>query len=541
MIGLGRFNFANVSVLTEEHFALRCDEMLPSLDPLSHNELERRDDRDQWLRAMDDEMESLRENDTWCLVDRPKGCRPIQTKWVYKTKRDSSGEVVKFKARLVAKGFTQRFGIDYDETYSPVVRYTSVRMLIAYAAQFRMRIHQMDVVTAFLQGDVDTELYMEQPVGYDDGSGRVCRLKRSIYGLKQAGRQWNLKLDDELKYLELKQSLVEPCIYYAGDLSIIVGIYVDDFLIVYSDVKVLHNFKKMVTSKFKMKDMGEGKGCIGMRINQHKNGIDIDQSIYVGEVLKRFGMNDCNPLKNPSDMSSKLTKDLSEGSCMDDGPIPYQEAVGCLLFITQATRPDILHAVHYVSRFNNCYCRAHWLAVKRIMRYLKGTTDYRLRFTSKRDSSLVGFVDADWATDTDTRCSVTGYVFTLYGGNIVWRSTKQKAGALSSTEAEYIALSAAAQEAMCTRQLTDELGMTRVENPVKINCDSQGAIKLALVGAFRPKTRHIDIRHHFIRDLVNRKAIVVEYVPTGENVADVFTKTVPVAKLIFCNRKMGCF
>ena len=533
--------FGNVAVLSEPEFAFRCDEADHSDDPVVYEDVARRADKDLWIEAMNDEMNSLSENDTWELVQRPEGCRPIQSKWIFKTKRDSSGKIVRHKARLVARGFTQRYGIDYEETYSPVVRYTSVRMLAAYAAQHGMRIHQMDVVTAFLQGDVDAELYMEQPKGFDDGSGRVCKLKRSIYGLKQAGRQWNLKLDRELKRMGLKQSFVDPCVYFTADLSIIIGIYVDDFLIVYRDQGALDRLKEMLMLTFKMKDMGKARGCIGIRINQMEGRVELDQTIYVGEVLRRFGMVDCKSVKTPCDSSFKLSKDMPNEDDVSS-PLPFQEAVGCLLFIAQATRPDISFAVGSVSRFNHCYTAAHWGAVKRIMRYLKGTLGYKLVYSSDRrqgTSPCVGFLDADWGSDVDTRRSVTGYVFNLYGSAIAWKSTMQKTIALSSTEAEYIAMSSTVQEAIWLKQMSDELGITKGDEPSRIFCDNQSAIQLAVVGGCHQRTRHIDIRYKFLNEYVTKGVVSVDYVSTSENVADAFTKGVTAAKLHYCNRRMG--
>lgn len=223
--------FSNLAVFADENFAFRCDEENQADDPVKFEDLENRVDKAKWYQAMKEEVDCLNENDTWELTNLPKEKKAIETKWVYKTEHDSDGKVVRFKARLVAKGFTQRYGIDYDETYAPVVRYTSVRILMALAARENLKIHQMDAVTAFLQGDITEEIYLEQPQGFNDGSGRVCKLRRAIYGLKQAGRQWNKKLDTRLKKMGLKCSEMDPCIYFTDDLKLMIAIYVNDFLI----------------------------------------------------------------------------------------------------------------------------------------------------------------------------------------------------------------------------------------------------------------------------------------------------------------------
>lgn len=484
---------------------------------------------------MKEEMSSLHENQTWVLTALPAGKKTIKTRWVYKTKRDHNGEIVKFKARLVAKGFTQRYGVDYEETFAPV-RYGSVRYLIALAAQTNLKIHQMDVVTAFLQGDLDEEIYMEQPLGFDDGTGRHCLLKRSIYGLKQAGRQWNLKLDSTLKDLGYKNCKTDPCIYMSGNLELIMAIYVDDFLIFYKDEKKLSELKGLLSSRFRMKDMGLCKGCIGIRINQTGETIELDQSTYIGEILKRFGMDTAKPIKNPSDTSVKLTKSMTSDDTEDLEIIPYQQAIGCLIFLMQGTRPDIAFAVNDASRYNNCFNSAHWKAVKRILRYLVFTKDFKLIYSKKSDD-IMGFVDADWASNEDTRKSCTGFIFVYGGAAVLWKSVRQSIVALSSTEAEYIALSSAIQEAMWLRQLA--LEVTKNVPEITMNCDNQSAIKLALLEGYRPRTKHIDIRHHFVREKIADRTVKLAYVSTKINIADVLTKAVTSEKLNSCSIAAG--
>ena len=523
------FWHSNLAHIADIDFAMTCVE---NDDPVTIDDLKHREDAGKWQKAMRDEIDSLHANKTWDLVERPKNCRTIQTKWVFKTKRNQNGDIVRHKARLVARGFTQRYGIDYAETYSPVVRYTTVRLLVAWAATHKMKIHQMDVVTAYLQGDVEEELYLEQPQGFSDDTDKVCRLRKAIYGLKQAGRAWNKKLDAELKDMNLRQSAMDSCIYFNSDYSIIIAIYVDDFLIIYNDDRKLDALKEMLSNVFNMKDMGEAKGCIGIRIKQKADRIELDQTTYIIEVLKRFGMIDCKPIGNPGDTNVKLVKDDANSII---GQVPFQEAIGCLSFIAQGTRPDIAYSVNDVSRFNHCYTAMHWKAVKRIMRYLKGTISLSLVYSqgTKSTQKLMGYTDADWGSDSDTRKSVTGYVFGFCGGIISWKSAKQRTVALSSTEAEYMALSETMQEGLWLKQLLEELAMENEKTATVIRCDNQSAIKLALLGGYRPRTRHIDIRWHFIREYISKDHFKVEFVTTDKNVADVFTKSVGAAKLLY--------
>ncbi len=505
-------------------------------EPQSIREIESRSDAQQWHQAIQEELKSLDENKTWDLVDLPKGQRMVKTKWIFKVKRDSDGKVSRYKARLVAKGFTQRPGIDYDQTFAPVVRYSSIRFLIALAVEHNLKIHQLDAITAFLQGDVEEDIYVEQPEGCSDGSQRVCKLNRALYGLKQASRQWNIKLDAVLKKNGLKKSKVDPCVYYSTDRCLILAVYVDDIMIFYSDAEQLEKLKSSLCSSFKMKDMGRAKSCLGIRLTYTDSGIALDQSNYINEILQNFGMQDSKPMGTPSDTSQKLSSAITLGEEKND--VPYQQVVGCLLYLSQCTRPDIAYAINDVSRFNGKHAEIHWKAVKRILRYLKGTVNYKLSYRKSEDYMISGYTDADWASDIDSRRSCTGYVFKLSNAAITWGSKRQKTVALSSTEAEYMALGSAVQEAIWLRQLAYELEQN-LKRPINLYCDNQSTIKLAESEAYRHRTKHIDIRHHFVREMVLNGSINIEFVNTEENVADALTKAIPKQKFVYCTEQMG--
>lgn len=528
-----RNNFTSyVSTANQEYDPDTVEEALRSKNALS------------WKAAMDKEFDSLIDNKTWILVDLPSGRKPINCKWVFKTKCDANGDINQHKARLVVKGCAQRKGIDYEETFSPVVRYASIRYLVAMAAKFNLTIDQMDAVTAFLQGDLSDEIYMVQPNSFEDGSEKVCLLKKSLYGLKQASRIWNLKLDIFLKKFGLNRSNVDECIYYRvdGNNVLIVAIYVDDFIIFANDDVQKNELKKSLKKQFHMKDIGEAKFVLGMQIIRDRKAgtISINQSQYIRQIIERFGMVDCNAVKTPTDLNQKLTKEMcpkDEESRKLMESIPYQQAVGSLLFAAQLTRPDIQYAVNMVSTFNSCPGKAHWLAVKRIIRYLKGTIDYKLTYNNSENGELHGYCDADWASDLIERRSTTGYVFLLQGCAVTWNSKKQPTIALSSTEAEYMAMSSATQEALWLKSLTNE-----IFNNAKcliINCDNKGALQLSEKSSYKPRTKHIDVRHHFLREKVAQGLIKFQYVKTDEMLADFLTKSVTTEKQQFCCRGMN--
>lgn len=527
-IDFGRYGYVSYAAMIDE----------TNVDPNTVEEALSCADEPNWKAAMDSELQSLDENNTWTLVDLPSGRKAIRNKWVFKTKRDGEGNIVRHKARLVAKGCSQKYGIDYTETYSPVVRYTSIRYLIALAVKLGLHIDQMDAVTAFLQGDLNEEIYMMQPEGRTDGTNRVCKLNKSMYGLKQSGRQWNKKLEKTLRSFGLQKSKVDPCVYFTKDKRLIIAIYVDDILVFWKDATIRDRLKAALCGAFHMKDMGTAKQCVGLNITYDgSGGIYLDQSKYARDILARFGMADCKPAKTPSDPNQKLSMDMYGDGNEEDSVIPYQEAVGSLLYLVQGTRPDIAFAVNDVSRFNNKHGKAHWTAVKRIFRYIQGSIDMKLCFFNSDE--MTGYTDADWASDVDKRRSCTGFVFTMSGGAISWNSKRQDTVALSSTEAEYMALSSATQEAIWLKEFGKELDSTLEKQTIVIACDNQSAIKLAETDGFRARSKHIDVRHHHIRDRIENGTIEVRYLPTEEMVADSLTKAVTGSKHNYCSERMG--
>lgn len=511
------------------HFALFAGEPQTVREAIVSN------DREKWEMAMKEEISAHEENGTWTLTELPKDRKAIKTKWVFKIKNDGGDGPNRYKARLVAKGYAQKAGIDYEETFSPVVRHNTIRFLMALAVECGMKVYQMDAVTAFLQGELSEEIYTEQPESFHDGTNRVCRLNKAIYGLKQAGRVWNLKLDSHLKKMGFKRSLCDPCVYIKP--NIIIAVYVDDLLIFYISISDLDDTRKQLHTHFRMKDIGQAKCCLGISIKQGADFIELDQSKYILEILEKFGMQQCKPCTSPSELNLKLTNSMINEENSITGTVPYQQLVGSLLYISNATRPDIAYAISEVSRFNANHTDVHWTAAKRILRYLRGTTSLKLRYERKKEP-IHAYCDADWGSENETRKSRTGYVIVMAGAAVAWCSKRQQIVALSSTEAEYIALSSTVRESLWTLQLRDEI-QEKSNGVLKIYCDNQSAIKLASGEAYRPRTKHIDIRLHHVRDQINAGVIELEYISTNEQTADALTKAVTGEKTKFCANGMG--
>lgn len=490
-----------------------------------------------WQAAMDEEMASLHVNGTWVLVELPKGVKPIGTRWVFALKRDGAGNIVRFKARLVAKGFMQREGIDYDETFAPVSKYTSVRVLLALAAAHGWDVQQLDVKTAFLQGDVDKEVHVQQPAGYEDGTGRVCLLRKALYGLKQAPRAWHQKLHAELSRLGYSVSTADPGLYVCDkDVAgrrVCLLVYVDDMLLVSPSAEAVAEAKAALLGVFDARDMGAVGDFVGMRVERDliTGTITISNERLVKDLLHRFGMEVANSRQAP--MPDQLVLRRGEGAVLDQGRYQYSSLVGGLLYLATTVRPDIAYAVGELSRYMSCPTVTHWKAAKGVLRYLAGTS--RVGITYGADPAVLhGFCDASYGRDVDTRRSTTGYVFTIAGGAVSWSSKRQPTVAASTTEAEYMAASAAAKEALWLRKLLADLGEPVVT--VSVSCDNNGALSLLHNPVSSERSKHIDVHHHFVRERVALGQVGFKYVNTAVNPADMLTKPLPIVKhSAFCS------
>ena len=425
----------------------------------------------------------------------------------------------------------QLYGVDFTETFAPVVRFSSLRAILAIAVAADYEIHQMDVKTAFLNGDLDETIYMQQPDGYRaDGhqASDVWKLNKSLYGLKQA---WNTKMNAALVELGFQPLHSDSCVYVKrGDRSVTyVLVYVDDLLLVTDDTAQLAATKAALSARFDMKDMGEAQYILGVQIrrNRGRRQLYLSQAEYVRTILKRFRMEDCNQAVSPMATGVKLLKrDPEEEAGLDDmSNIRYASAVGALMYAALATRPDIAYTVTALCQFMAHPAMRHWYAVKRVFRYLQGTTQYELTYGCKGglNKLLYGYSDSDGGNDPNDRRSVAGWVFLLHDGAVSWQSCKQPTVALSSVEAEYMAATQATREAVWWRAFLTELGLPPVI-ATTIHSDSQGAIALGKNPQHHKRTKHIDIQHHYVREQVAAGSVTLSYIGTEDMVADVLTK-----------------
>jgi hypothetical protein len=479
-----------------------------------------------WKEAVKAEHKSLVDNGTFKVVNRPIGKKTITSRHVFKVKTDDTGAVSKFKARLVARGFLQTKGVDYFENFSPTLRADSLRYLIATAARLGMKAIHLDVETAFLNGKLSEEIYMEIPEGWEglDRKTQVFLLLKSIYGLKQASRIWNELFTEEIKGLGYIQSAADPCIFIKydnnGNPIAFIGIFVDDCIVIGGEIQI-NEVRTSLMKLFKMHDLGPLKFALGIKFDQDGSSIKMSQSLYVDNLLEKFGMQDCRIVDTP--LPEKCTEADDTSALFPDINL-YQQMVGSLIYLSNSTRPDIAHAVSFIARKMHAPTEASFTNAKRVLRYLKGTRNYALNFNNK-SQPLHLYSDSSYA-ETISRKSVGGYVTLCAGAAITWKSTKQPIIAQSSMEAEYIALAEAAKEAEWLRKLEVEIfPKLKPLKPTLIYEDNHSAIKLTNNPIHSNRSKHIDVRYHKIQELVANKVIVIEYKPTADMVADIMTKS----------------
>ena len=489
---------------------------------------------EKWKEAMKDEFEALGENDTFEYVTLPPDKNLVGSRWVYCVKSEPNGEE-RYKARFVAKGFSQVKGIDYQETFSPTAQMTSIRMLLQLAVQEGMVIHQMDVKTAYLNAPIDTELYIEQPKGFErydsEGSPLVCKLKKSLYGLKQSGRNWNNVLHDVLTQNGFKQSLSDTCMYtkLTNVSKVVIIVWVDDIIIAGPNNHVISEIKCILQSKFKMKDMGLLSWFLSIQFENEEGCIKMNQTKLIEQILNKFQMINCKPKSTPCDLAANKLSE-NDSKLLDDVKL-YQSMVGSLIYIMSCTRPDICYSVTMLSQYLTKPTMAHLNCAKHVLKYLSDTKDRSLVFERSHSGlKIVGHCDSDWANSPTDRKSISGFCFQLHNTMISWKSKKQQNVALSTCEAEYVALAFAIQEALSLRQLYSDMSGRELDNVI-IQGDNQGSISLAKNPVNRKRSKHIDIRYHFIRDHVEKGTIILNYVPTESNRADMFTKPVSRKRL----------
>jgi hypothetical protein len=508
-------------------------------EPQSYKEAVSSSEAPLWKEAINSEIESILQNHTWELTDLPRGCKPLGYKWIFKRKLKADGSIDKYKARLVVKGYRQTEGLDYFDTYSPVTRITSIRMLIAFAALNNLEIHQMDVKTAFLNGDLDEEIYMEQPEGFrvPGQEEKVCKLVKSLYGLKQAPKQWHEKFDNVMISNGFQINECDKCVYIkeCNRGYVIVCLYVDDMLIIGSNKEIIKSTKNMLNARFDMKDLGLADVILGVQISRTPDGYILSQKHYIEKILEKFNSNDISISKTPVDLTLHLYKNTGHSI----NQLGYARIIGSLMYLMNCTRPDIAYSVSKLSRYTSNPGKDHWTAIIRVLRYLRYTKDYGLHYT-RYPAVLEGYSDANWISDTNDSKSTSGYVFTLGGGAVSWKSTKQTCIARSTMESEFIALDKTGEEAEWLRHFMEDIPTwSKPAPPICIHCDSQSAIGRAQNRMYNGKSRHIRRRHNTVRQLLSNGIIVIDYVKSKDNIADPLTKGLSRELVENASRGMG--
>ncbi|GLT33974.1 hypothetical protein SLA2020_085240 [Shorea laevis] len=514
-------------MVTRSQDGTRKARILPSLlttagelsEPCNFKEASR---SPEWQKAMSKEYSALLRNKTWVLVPCPPHANVVGSKWVYRIKHKADGSVERLKARLVAQGYTQQPGIDYDDTFSPVVKPVTIRTVLTLVIMRSWPIHQLDVKNAFLNGYLSKMVYMAQPPGFVDQShpDHVCQLQRAIYGLKQAPRAWFQRFASYLfsrGFIQAKSDWSMFVYHSAGMMAVF--LYVDDIIITASTPALLHTVISMLKTEFLMTDLGKLNFFLGIHAQFNYAGLFLSQHKYINDLLARSGMMYCKPVATPMAQKQKLA---ANDSPLYSDPSHYRSLVGALQYLT-FTRPDVSFAVNQVCQYMHAPTTNHFQAVKRILHYLKGTLDYGLQLFCHSSLSLQMSTDADWASCLDTRRSISGYCLFLGNSLISWSSKKQPTVARSSAEAEYRAIANAVAEVFWVRQLLSELFVLSLPTPM-VYCDNLSAIYLSINPIQHQRTKHVEIDIHFVREKVACGVIVIQYVPSFYQRADVFTK-----------------
>lgn len=503
-------------------------------EPLTFKQAMRSDARTHWEQAMQEEINSLKRHGTWELVDLPSDRKAVKCKWVYKVKFRPDGEIERYKARLVAKGFTQVKGIDFDETFAPVARLDSLRYLLALAALEDWEIHQVDVKSAYLNGELDEEIYMEQPEGFVAAGEerKVCRLLKALYGLKQAGRQWHLRLRsvlEKLGFVAFDSGDVSIFVLrrQVGDIIILI-VYVDDITLMGNSLKLIIWTKEQLGTHFDISDLGEishylGIGIVRDRKNRH---IYLNQERYAISILQRLGMADCKPVRTPLAPGTHLVRNTAPREDADPEFISrYRSIVGSLMYAMLGTRPDLAYTVSRLAQFQENPAQEHLAAAIHVLRYLQGTKDYRLILGRGETEkyTLTGYSDSDWAADLDDSRSQSGWVFKLGIGAVCWTSSKQPTVSRSSTAAEYRAASDTAAHLIWLQGFANQIGFP-LELPIEVLVDNKGAIDLSERPVFNKRSKHLRIHAHYVHETHDNGLLRLVKVHTDDNTADVLTK-----------------
>lgn len=528
--------------------AVEASKRFPS-EPNQYKDIRKRPDAAQWYAAAVEEFTALLENGTFEPVALPPGRKAIGCRWVFKLKRKPDGSVDRYKGRLVAQGFSQRPGLDFGQVFAPTARWAALRAIFALAALEDLELFSLDISNAFLNGELDHDVYMRTPEGFQDHftPGSVLKLKKALYGLKQSGHQWHKKLDEVLKALSFKLVRCDNSIWvYKKDKShIIVPVYVDDMTVACKTRAEYTHLVGELKKHFKLKELGPLSSLLGVGIerDRSKRLLTLSQKQFIMDVLERFGQGDCSPVTTPLDPGMRLSKDQApqtdeERKQMDN--TPYAQLVGALMYLAVATRPDIAHAVGVLSRFSSNPGPAHWKAAKHLCRYLQGTKDLKLHYAPDPEQTerFTTYADADFGGDPDSRRSTSGMVVKMGTGAISWASKLQPVVTLSTTEAEYISACSAGQEVLWLRNLFSEMGYP-VQETSPLHLDNQSAIAVSKNPEHHGRMKHLDLRHYWLRDVVKDGLVEIKYTPTKSMPADIMTKALSRSSVIELREMMG--
>lgn len=490
-----------------------------------------------WRIAMKTEIVALEDNNTWTITTLPPNKRAIGCKWVFKIKFFSDGSIERHKARLVALGNRQEEGVDYKETFAPVVKMTTMRIVLEVAAAKDWELYQMDVHNAFLHGDLEEEVYMKLPPGFDSSDGtKVCKLNKSLYGLRQSPRCWFAKLSKALLDFGFKQNYKDYSLFTLkrGGSTIFVLVYVDDLIVGGDNSKLISNFKSYLSRCFHMKDLGVLRYFLGIEVARGKQGIYLSPKKYALDIIEECGLLGSKPAPTPMEQNHNLAK--AEGAFYTD-PYKYRRLVGRLVYLA-VTKPEISYAVHILAQFLSQPRQKHWEAALRLVRYLKGAPGQGILLSSQTDLLISAYCDSDWAACPLTRRSLTGYIVMLGNSLVTWKTKKQKTVSRSSAEAEYRAMAMAYSELKWTKELLESLGI-RHTNPMQLYCDSKAALHIAANPVFHERTKYVEADCHFVRNGVQDGTLITHHVKTTDQLADILTKSLDAHQFNYLLGKMG--
>ena len=498
-----------------------------------------------WKAAIQEELTKLQALGTWKYAKLPKGRKTVGCKWVFTVKYTPTGLIDRYKARLVAQGFSQTPGDDYLETFSPTIRAESLRVLLAVSALEDLEIRQVDVVSAYPKAQLHATVYMRPPNALGAPEGTVLLLERPLYGLKQSGREWYIEACRGLKNLGFRPCFSDPSIFVTEDRSLIIGLYVDDMLVLGKDPKAVDAIIQGMKGIWEIKDLGDVDLILGLKVlrDRAKGTLKINQTAYIQSLIDRFRLQDAKPVGLPVGDRNTLVQGTADESQADQAL--YLQATGSLSWVAKGTRADITYAVGQLSQYCNAPTIRHWNSILRVLRYLKGTIEYSIFYGPRPGDTigpeLQGYCDADYAGDIVDRKSVTGHLYTINRGPVTWTSTKQRCVATSTTESEYIALSEACKQGQWLRALLRELQRTTLlgqDLTVPIFSDNQACIALARDPVAHSRTKHIDVRYHYIRELIAGRKTTVDYCPTVDMTADILTKPLTLQGFQRCRGKL---